>query len=41
MTAGMFVGVYYEPQLLWAGIVLAVVVVLCYLSAPVAYEIKL
>jgi len=40
MTIGMFIGALYEPRLLWAGIVLAVVVVLCYLSAPVAYEIK-
>ena len=40
MTIGMFIGAVYEPRLLWAGTVLAVVVVLCYLSAPVAYEIK-
>ena len=40
MTAGMFIGAYYEPRLVWAGTVLAIVVVLCYLSAPVAYEIK-
>ncbi len=40
MTAGMFIGAYYEPRLVWAGIVLAIVVVLCYLSAPVAYEIN-
>jgi hypothetical protein len=40
MTAGMFIGAYYEPRLVWAGIVLAILVVLCYLSAPVAYEIK-
>jgi len=40
MTAGMFIGAYYEPRLVWAGIVLAVMVVLCYLSAPVAYAIK-
>ncbi|MCZ6882510.1 MAG: PH domain-containing protein [Gammaproteobacteria bacterium] len=40
MTAGMFIGAYYEPRLVWAGTVLAILVVLCYLSAPVAYEIK-
>ncbi len=40
MTAGMFIGAYYEPRLVWAGIVLAILVVLCFLSAPVAYEIK-
>ena len=40
MTIGMFIGTLYEPRLLWAGTVLAVVVVLCYLSAPVAYEIN-
>ena len=40
MTAGMFIGAYYEPRLVWAGTVLAIMVVLCYLSAPVAYEIK-
>jgi len=40
MTAGMFIGAYFEPTLVWAGTVLAIVVVLCYLSAPVAYEIK-
>ncbi len=40
MTAGMFIEAYYEPRLVWAGTVLAIMVVLCYLSAPVAYEIK-
>ncbi|MCZ6469943.1 MAG: PH domain-containing protein [Gammaproteobacteria bacterium] len=40
MTAGMFIEAYYEPRLVWAGTVLAILVVLCYLSAPVAYEIK-
>ena len=40
MTIGMLIGAVYEPRLLWAGTVLAVVVLFCYLSAPVAYEIK-
>ncbi|GBF29018.1 hypothetical protein MnTg03_00583 [bacterium MnTg03] len=40
MTAGMFIGAYYEPRLVWAGIVLTLLVVFCYLTAPVAYEIK-
>jgi len=40
MTIGMLIGSVYEPGLLWAGTVLAVVVLFCYLSAPVAYEIK-
>ena len=40
MTAGMFIGAYYEPRLVWAGFVLTLLVVFCYLTAPVAYEIK-
>ena len=40
MTAGMFIGAYYEPRLAWVGIFLVILVVFCYLTAPVAYEIK-
>jgi len=38
-TLGMFIGALFVPELLWVGIVLAIIVVLCYLFAPIAYEL--
>lgn len=40
LTLGMFIGAFFDPGLLWGGIILTVIVVFCYLSAPVAYELN-
>ena len=40
ITIGLFIGALFEPRLLWAGSVFAIIVVLCYLSAPIAYELN-
>jgi hypothetical protein len=40
LTLGMFIGAFFEPGFLWAGIVLAIIVLFCYLLAPVAYELN-
>jgi hypothetical protein len=40
LTAAMFVGALFDIALLWAGIFLTVIVLLCYQSAPIAYELN-
>jgi hypothetical protein len=40
LTLGMFVGAFFEPGFLWAGIAIAVIVVFCYLLAPISYELN-
>ena len=40
LTAGMFIGAFFNPDLIWVGILLAIIVVLCYLFAPIAYELN-
>jgi hypothetical protein len=40
LTLGMFIGGFFEPGFLWVGIVLAIIVVLCYFFAPIAYELN-
>jgi hypothetical protein len=40
LTLGMFIGAFFEPGFLWAGIALVVIVVFCYLFAPIAYELN-
>lgn len=38
LILGMFFCAFFEPGLLWAGFVLTIIVLLCYLFAPIAYE---
>jgi hypothetical protein len=40
LTLGMFIASRFEPGLLWVGIVLSIIVLFCYLSAPIAYELN-
>lgn len=37
LTLAMFIGAYFEPVLIWAALVLTVIDLSCYLTAPVAY----
>lgn len=40
LTALIFIGAVFVFALLWAGLVLSIIVVSCYLYAPVAYELN-
>jgi len=40
LTGGMLTGAFFIPALLWGGIFLVLIDVLCYLSAPIAYELN-
>jgi hypothetical protein len=40
LTGGMLIGAIFKPGLLWGGIILAIIVLFCYLSAPIAYELN-
>jgi hypothetical protein len=40
LTFGMFIGAFFEPALIWAGATLAIIVLLCYLFAPIAYDLN-
>ena len=40
LTGAILVGSFFRLELLWAGIVLAAIVLFCYLSAPIAYELN-
>ncbi len=39
LTGVMIIGTFFILELLWAGIILTIVVIYCYLSAPIAYEL--
>ena len=40
LTGGMLIGAFFKPALIWGGIILAIIVIVCYLSAPIAYELN-
>ena len=40
LTGGMLMGAFFRPGLLWGGIILGIIVLFCYLSAPVAYGLN-
>ena len=40
ITGGMLIGAFFADDLLWGGIIFVIIVVLCYLFAPIAYEIN-
>ncbi len=40
LTGGMLIGAFFRPGFLWGGIVLVIVVLFCFLSAPIAYELN-
>ncbi len=40
LTIGMLIGAFFYLELLWAGILLALIALYCYLSAPIAYELN-
>ena len=40
LTAFIFIGAFFVVTLLWAALVLSIIVVSCYLYAPVAYELN-
>ncbi len=40
LTGGMLIGSFFYLELLWAGIFLVIIVLFCYLSAPIAYELN-
>ncbi len=39
LTGGMLIGAFFTLELLWAGTILAIIALFCYLSAPIAYEL--
>jgi len=40
LTGVMIIGAFFIFELLWAGIILTIVVIYCFLSAPIAYELN-
>ena len=40
LTLAMFIGSIYEPVLVWAGLSLSFIVLMCYLYAPVSYILE-
>ena len=39
LTGGLLIGSFFYLELLWVGILLVIVVLLCFYSAPIAYEL--